>query len=186
MSYVIALTGFPGVGKLTTALAIKAETERVGGTALVVDNHWINNPIFGLIDQDGMTPLPADVWDQVGVVATAVFSTLERHTPRSWNIILTAYLDGHTDTGWLPAVKLIATARHATFLPVRLVCDVDENVRRITMPQRRNRMKSIDPDEPRRLAARGAPYDLGEGSLTIDTTEGSPDDTARAILSALA
>ena len=182
----IALTGFPGVGKLTTALAIKAETERAGGRVLVVDNHWINNPILGLIDQDGVTPLPDGVWEQVGVVAGAVFNTLEQHTPLSWNVILTAYLDGHTDTGWLPAVERIATTRQATFLPVRLVCDVDENVRRITEQQRRDRMKSIDPDEPRRLAALGAPYDLGEGSLTIDTTRGSPEDTAKVILSTLA
>lgn len=185
MSFVLALTGFPGVGKLAVARAIKAETEQQGHATLVVDNHWINNPIFGLIEQDGVTPLPSGVWEQVGSVNDAVFKTLEQFTPRHWNIVLTAYLDGTSDTGWIPAARRIAESRYASFLPVRLVCDVEENVRRITEPQRRSRMKSIDPTEPKRLADLGDPYDPGVGSLTVDTTTTSPSNVASLILSEL-
>ena len=51
------LLGFAGTGKLTIA---RAFARSVG--AEVVDNHWINNPIFGLIDADGVSPLPDAVW----------------------------------------------------------------------------------------------------------------------------
>ena len=57
------LTGFPGTGKLTVARAMAAQLEDAGQTVRIVDNHWINNPIFGLVAQDGVTPLPEAVWD---------------------------------------------------------------------------------------------------------------------------
>ena len=53
------LLGFAGTGKLTIA---RAFARSVG--AEVVDTHWINNPIFGRIDPDGVAPLPDAVWSQ--------------------------------------------------------------------------------------------------------------------------
>ncbi|MEN8238732.1 MAG: AAA family ATPase [Actinomycetota bacterium] len=183
MSLVIALTGFPGTGKLTVARSIAAEVERSGGVAVVVDNHSINNPIFGLIDQDGITPLPSEVWDRVGDVTRAVFKTVETLTPHDWDVVFTAYLDGVTDTGWLPALARIAEQRGATLVPVRLLCDPTEIARRIVEPERRAQMKSIDPDLPYRLAEAGSPHDSGmPNSLTIDVTRLPPLDAARAIL----
>ena len=55
------LLGFAGTGKLTIA---RAFARSVG--AKVVDNHWINNPIFGLIDPDGVSPLPGLEPDRQG------------------------------------------------------------------------------------------------------------------------
>lgn len=183
MSYVIALTGFPGVGKLTVARSIADSIEGSGGVALVVDNHWVNNPIFGLIAQDGVTPLPTEVWQRVGEVASAVFRTVETLTPRSWNVIFTQYLDGITDIDWLPTIGRIAEQRGATFVPVRLVCEVEENARRIVQPERRALMKSTDPEEPYRLALGDASDDSGSpNSLTLDVTITPPADAARLIL----
>ncbi|MDK1096459.1 MAG: hypothetical protein QGM47_04240, partial [Actinomycetota bacterium] len=71
------------------ARALAARLEADGETTLIIDNHWINNPIFGLIDQDGLTPLPPQVWDRVGEVALAVVMTAEELTPRNWNAIFT-------------------------------------------------------------------------------------------------
>ena len=181
-SFVVALIGYPGVGKLTVARALQEITEAEGATTLVVDNHWINNPIFGLVDQDGVSPMPDAVWEQVGVVTGAVFTTLETVTPRAWNVVLTAYLDGKSDGGWLPAVRRIADVRQAVFLPVRLTCSTEENVRRIVDPERRRRMKSVDPEEPIRLAAAGASFDPGGDSITIDVTDTEPSMAARTVL----
>jgi hypothetical protein len=44
--------------------------------ARVVDNHWINNPIFDLLDNDRVTPFPTGVWDQVAKVRHAVLDTI--------------------------------------------------------------------------------------------------------------
>ncbi len=183
MSFVIVLTGFPGTGKLTIARLIAASIENAGRVARVIDNHWINNPIFGLIEQDGLTPLPPEVWECVGDVTRAVFKTVETLTPREWDVVFTVYLDGETDTGWLPAVARVAAQRNATFIPVRLLCDPDENARRIVQPGRRAMMKSLDPEEPYRLARAGAPYASGmPNSLTLDVTSMPPHEAAEAIL----
>ena len=67
------LLGFAGTGKLTIA---RAFARSVG--AEVVDNHWINNPIFGLIDPDGVSPLPDAVWSQTAKVREAVLERSRR------------------------------------------------------------------------------------------------------------
>lgn len=154
-SYLFLLTGFPGSGKLTVAQALAQQIESEGDTVRVVDNHWINNPIFGLVAQDGVTPLPREVWTRVGEVASAVIRTVEELTPRAWHVIFTAYLDGVTDTGFAPRLEQVAAPRGSVFVPVRLVIDPEENARRIVSPERRVRMKSVDPAEPFRLAALG-------------------------------
>lgn len=177
------LTGFPGTGKLTVARALERRLAEAGETARVIDNHWINNPIFGLIDQDGLTPLPEGVWDRVGEVAEAVVRTVEELTPRPWHMVFTAHLDGVTDIRTVTRLEEVAATRGATFVPVRLLCEPEENARRIVSSERRQAMKSMDPAEPVRLAAAGPPYDPGHpNQLTLDITALQPDPAAAAIL----
>ncbi len=177
------LTGFPGTGKLTVARAMAAQLEDAGQTVRIVDNHWINNPIFGLVAQDGVTPLPEAVWDRVGEVAAAVVSTVEGITPRDWHVIFTAYLDGETDTGTVPRLDDVAATRGSTFVPVRLLCDPAENAKRIVSPERRGLMKSIDPVEPYRLADKGPPYNPQHANqFDIDITTTPAEAAAARIL----
>jgi hypothetical protein len=69
------------------------------------------------------------------------------------------------------------------FVPVRLLVDPEENARRIVSTERRQRMKSIDPAEPFRLAAAGEPYDHGHAdTLNIDISSKPPDEAAAEIL----
>ena len=58
---VVYLVGFASTGKLTIARELAPMLN-----AKVVDNHWVNNPIFGLLETDGKTKLPDAVWDRVG------------------------------------------------------------------------------------------------------------------------
>jgi hypothetical protein len=69
---VIYLIGFAGVGKYTITKAIR-DLE----ACKIVDNHFVLNPIFNLIAQDGITPLPAQVWDNAMQVRLAVQATIE-------------------------------------------------------------------------------------------------------------
>src|SRR5260221_705044 len=80
----VYLIGFAGVGKLTTARGLAGLMN-----ARVVDNHWINNPIFGLIDRDRGAPLPASVWEQTRKVRTAVLETIATLGAPHANFILT-------------------------------------------------------------------------------------------------
>ncbi|MCA9843810.1 MAG: hypothetical protein KC482_06595 [Dehalococcoidia bacterium] len=180
---IFLLTGFPGTGKYTVARALVEQLRLGGDTALLVDNHWINNPIFGLIESDGISPLLPEVWERVAEVRDAVFRTLEELTPRAWHVVTTAYLDGQTDLGYVERLAALSAARGSTFVPVRLQCEVDENVRRISLPERRERMKAVDPELPVRLALKGPPFVSGHANeLSLDITARTPLEAARAVL----
>src|SRR3954452_4536947 len=122
------LLGFAGTGKLTIARAFA----RSAG-AKIVDNHWINNPIFGLIDSDGVSPLPPGVWDQTARVRKAVLETIATISRPDMNFIFT-----HEGLAGEPAdekiysdIRATAHRRGAAFFPVRLICSEGELVRRI-------------------------------------------------------
>ncbi len=182
-SNLFVLTGLPGTGKLTVARALVDLLASEGETVRLVDNHSINNAVFRLIAQDGVTPLPPKVWDRVGEVWQTTLRTIEELSPQDWHIIFTAYLDGVSDTGWFRRLEEVAETRESVFVPVRLVCGSEENARRIVSPERRELMKSIDPDEPHRLAAAGPPYDPKHaGQLTLDITETPPAEAATRVL----
>src|SRR4051794_9768653 len=79
---VVLLLGY--AGKLTIARVL---ARSIGG--LVVDNHWINNPIFGLLATDGATPLHPSVWVQVDKVRSAVMETIAELSPPDMSFIFT-------------------------------------------------------------------------------------------------
>ena len=83
------LIGMPGVGKYTTAKELVALTG-----AKLVDNHAIANVIFNLLDGDGVTPLPREVWQYVGAVRRAALDTMMNLSPPHLSFILTNVIRG--------------------------------------------------------------------------------------------
>lgn len=84
MSVFILLLGFPGVGKLTIARELSPLLD-----AKVIDNHWFNNPILRLLDDDGATPLPNGIWEYTGRVRQAVLDAIVAYGPPTANFIFT-------------------------------------------------------------------------------------------------
>lgn len=110
---IVYLVGFSGAGKLTVARELAVPLR-----ARVVDNHWINNPIFGLLDNDRVTPFPtAAVWDQVDKVRQAVLDTIATLSARETNFILThaGYDDDPEDWKIYGAIARAADHRGALF-----------------------------------------------------------------------
>ena len=103
---ILYLIGFAGTGKLTIAKAI---LERA--PFLLVDNHFINNVVFRLIDTDGNGPLPPKVWEHVGKVRSLVFDTMRDLSKPGSNFVLTNELveGAKEDEQVFQEVKALAT-----------------------------------------------------------------------------
>ncbi len=176
----IYLIGFPGTGKYTVA----CELSRLTG-AKVVDNHYVNNPIFGLIQTDGKTPLPAEVWTQVERVRGAVFDTIRTLSPRPHSFVLTNNLKERdaVDRRGYEAVKQLSEDRGSLFVPVRLLCSADELSRRIVSQGRAERLKETDPEAARKRFARETVLKPdAPTALMLDVTALSAEEAAQAIL----
>ena len=184
-SAVYYLIGLPGVGKFTVANAMKRLAAEQGQNLVVVDNHHVNNPIFSLVRVDGRTPLPRGVWARVAEVGEAVLSTVEALSPRGWSFVFTNFLDDGDpeDHRLYRRVREVAEARRSRFVPVRLVCELDELCRRVASPERSGRLKMVDPAAVRQLGTTRRLLVPDDGDvLTLDITRLAPAESAKAIL----
>jgi hypothetical protein len=181
---IVHLIAFPGAGKYTIA---KQLAERAAGERwVVVDNHYVNNTIFGVLDVDGITPLDPQVWTHIRTVRNAVLDTIRTLSPPDWSFVFTNVLfAGDPGDEAAPGqLAQLAEDRGAVFVPVVLRCEVDELVRRVTSPERRHRMKWVDADGVRGVAMTRQLIAVDhrfEHALDLDVTTTSPADAADAI-----
>ena len=137
-----------GVGKLTIGRLV---AERLG--CRLVDNHYWLNPIFGLIEQDGVTPLPKIVWPLIEQLRDVVFNTIATVSPPDWGFVFTHQVTAAAkDWTLTDAIASLAARRKAHVLGVQLTCGPEELARRVTRPERRLQMKDADSDAARAKA----------------------------------
>ncbi len=178
---IIYLLGHYGVGKLTVAKEICAQTG-----ARLFDNHLVNNVVFSLIRADGKTPMPEQVWDLIGEIREVAFRAVEAMAPPASSYVLTnALTDDPVDRQWFERAVELARRRGATFLPVQLHCEEAAHARRIDTPDRAANLKHTDIASglARRRTVRLLPIDH-PNLLTIDTTRLPPADAAQQIIAA--
>ncbi|HEV8389989.1 MAG TPA: AAA family ATPase [Dongiaceae bacterium] len=181
-NWIIYLVGPGGVGKLTVA----RQLARAAGCK-VVDNHYWLNPIFGLLHQDGVTPLPKGIWPLADQVRSAVLETIAAYSPPDWSFVFTHSAVGIPD--YYAADMIIARGlasvaerRRARKLAVRLTCAPDELMRRIATPERRDQMKGCDTEEAR-INASLPPFDPGwPETMTVDTTNLTAQQTTERVM----
>ncbi|NDB85447.1 MAG: hypothetical protein EB127_22500 [Alphaproteobacteria bacterium] len=138
---IIYLTGKPGVGKYTIAKELAANHGFI-----VCDNQLINNPIFELLQYDGYAKIPDFAWECIGNIRTWIFKFLTKETSKSYVLTNNLYED-EGDRDCYEQVQNMAEARGSLFVPVRLLIDQDEHLRRVVNPNRRDRWKSMDPQD---------------------------------------
>ncbi|MGO6725196.1 AAA family ATPase [Rhizobium ruizarguesonis] len=179
MSAFVLLLGFPGVGKLTIARELSSLI-----SAKIVDNHWFNNPILRLLDEEGTAPLPKGVWEYTARVRQAVLDAITVYSGPSANFIFThAGVEGdersaRTYQQFVDA----ATQGAAVFVPVRLLCAEEELARRVSSPARRNHLKTADVETSRSRSQQAVVLDIPhQHALTLDVTFRSPLESAAAI-----
>jgi tRNA uridine 5-carbamoylmethylation protein Kti12 len=138
---IIYLTGKPGVGKYTIAKELATNYGFI-----VCDNQLINNPIFELLQYDGYAKIPDFAWECIGNIRTQIFKFLTKETRNSYVLTNNLYED-EGDRDCYEQVQNMAETRGSLFIPVRLLIDQDEHLRRVVNPKRRERWKSIDPED---------------------------------------
>ena len=182
MAPLFHLLGYPGTGKLTIAHAMQARLEAHGRPGRVVDNHYVNDVVFGLLDSD--LGVPDEAWARVGEVWDAVLKTMETLSPPEWWFVVTNYLNEREDDAlWMDRLALVARRRGSEYLPVRLLCSPDELLRRVADPARKASHKITDPAMVQRMVdSAGLLTPTAPRTLTLDVTELSPNAAAKRIL----
>lgn len=138
---IIYLLGHYGVGKLTIAKAICAQTG-----ARLFDNHLVNNVIFSLIRQNGRTGLPDRVWDLIWIIREQAVTAIEELAPPEASFVLTnALMEGDAmDHAAYEQIVALAAARDGLFVPVVLSASDAAHAERIPTPERDAYHKATD------------------------------------------
>jgi hypothetical protein len=177
---IILLMGFAGTGKYTIGRGLSDLTG-----AKLVDNHLINNPIFTVVNADGVTPLPEPVWDKVKQIRRLVYGAIRELSPPNLSFIFTMELrqNNPADHFSFNEVKKLAAARGSLFVPFRLVCDAEELCRRVKTPERAERLKEISVERARKKSAEDMVLNpLHPNLRTIDVTDKSPNGGVASII----
>ena len=177
---IIVLLGFAGTGKYT----IGRDLARLTGAKLI-DNHLINNALFTAVNADGVTPLPQEIWAKLKRVRQVVYETIGELSSPELSFVFTIQLieeDPDDHKAFADLVDL-AAARRSVFVPIRLICELEELCRRIASPGRAAMLKQITAEAARQRAESKSvliprhPY-----VRTIDVTRKSASDSAAEIL----
>jgi hypothetical protein len=177
---IVLLIGFAGTGKYTIGREL---CERTG--ARLVDNHLINNPIFQVVNADGVTPLPAGVWDKVKEIRATVYQAISELSPPEMGFVFTMELrqSNPLDLLAFQDLELLAVARQSRFVPIRLICGVEELCRRVVDPERVAMLKEISPELARKKMAEDSVLNVPHpNQRTLDVTKRSASGSVDAIL----
>jgi len=140
---IIYILGHSGSGKYT----IGNKIAKLHNFKLI-DNHYINNVIFQLIETDGKSKLPEKVWEFTRSIRKAVFGTIKELSSIESNFIFTNALmkEQEISEPIYQDILEIVKNRKAIFFPVVLDISKNELKNRITNSERRERHKDISPE----------------------------------------
>src|SRR5712664_3689795 len=176
----VLLIGFAGTGKYTIGREL---CERTGAT--LIDNHLINNPIFRIVDADGVAPLPFGVWDRVKEVRAAVYMAIREFSPPGMGFVFTMELreSNPEDEKAFRDLDRLAGARQCRFIPIRMICGVEELCRRVADPARVAMLKEIRPEIARKKFAEDSVLNVPHvNQRTLDVTKRTASGSVNAIL----
>ncbi|HFL2713442.1 TPA: GNAT family N-acetyltransferase [Legionella pneumophila] len=168
----IYLIGKSGVGKYTVAKAL----EKHG--FILCDNQLINYPIFSLLQYDRKQSIPDYAWEIIAKIRDTIFEFISKEA--SHNYVLTNVLgDIPRDHKLFIEVQSLAEKRLSLFVPIKMNCDIDENIKRIQDASRKTRYKSMDIQDVYKQKIIQLTH---PNLLEIDVTALTPQDVVSFIL----
>src|SRR5258706_3722695 len=176
---IVALIGFSGTGKYTIGREL---CERTG--AKLIDIELINSPVFTVVNADGVTPLPPKVWDSVKEIRETVYQAIRELSPPEMSFVFTMELrqSNTRDHAAFWDLAELAVARQSRFVPIRLICGVEELCRRVTDPARATMLKEVSPELARKKSAEDEVLNVPHPNLrTLDVTKRTASGSVDAI-----
>jgi hypothetical protein len=128
------LIGFAGTGKYTIA----KELGKCGYK--IVDNHLLNNPIFSLLDLNGVSPIPDNAWEAIRKIREAVLNFVVQDIASHY-VFTNELLEEEYDYAIYNQVKNAAEQRGSLFIPVKITVSLEEHNKRIGNLERKERFK---------------------------------------------
>ena len=178
---IVFLMGFSGVGKSSIAQEIIKHPH-----FKLVTNRVINNPVTGLLDLPALKQrVPEAAWQQINKIRDAVFTAIKDISPQYFSFVMTHdMVDGETYPQILFDQTLqLANARQAYFLPVRLKCNEEQLIKRVSSDARKEANVITDTDRAVDMARnKKVFYSNHPNELTLDVSDQSPEQVARLIL----
>lgn len=177
---IIVLIGFAGTGKYTIGREL---CERTG--ARLIDNHLIANPIFSVVNADGVRPLPSGVWDKVKQIRRTVYQAIREISPPEMSFVFTVEwrTNNPADLKAFSDLAELAVERQSRFVPIRLICGVEELCRRVVDPGRVAMLKEISAELARKKSLEDEVLQVPHPNLrTLDVTKRTAQGSVDAIL----
>jgi hypothetical protein len=177
---IIVLIGFAGTGKYTIGREL---CKRTG--ARLIDNHLIANPIFSVVNVDGVAPLPAGVWDKVKQIRRTVYQAIRELSPPEMSFVFTVEwrTSVPADLKAFSDLAELAVERKSRFVPIRLICGVEELCRRVVDPSRIPMLKEMSAELARKKSLEDEVLHAPHPNLrTLDVTKRTANGSVDAIL----
>jgi len=170
---IIHINGWPGVGKYTVG---KFLAEHLG--ARFIPNHSLCAPANCVADFG--TPV---FFELARKVRSLIFEQMVNAPPEEQFVLTSVLSEGDDDTTRFELIRDVAEQRSQLLLAVTLVCDAEENLRRLDTPFRAARRSLTDGAILQTLFR---DYRLLQPAhdlvLELDTTRAKPEENARAII----
>lgn len=189
MNTIILLTGIAGTGKKTIGQAIS----NINPAFKLLHHHDYLDPILKILDSNPPNSNPDSIWwslddkgwDALKKARKAAFDTIAYAAPKNSSFVITYELLNNNiyHQAIFDEIKEIATVRNALFIPVRLTCELNELIKRLTNPERKKYYKTQDTELIRKRFSTDSVLQSNlKNELTLDISKLNPEESAKKIL----
>ncbi len=190
MNQIILLSGIAGTGKKTIGQAI---TE-INPMFKLVHHHDYLDPILKLLNKNPKNINPDSIWwdlddngwESLKKARRVAFDTIAYACSADDSFVITYELlkNDIYHQAIFDEIKKLADIRNATFIPVRLICELEELLKRLCSHERKKYYKTQDVQLIKQRYSNTEVFQSRlKNELTIDVSSLSPEESAHKIIS---